>query len=103
MNKLNKTIEILERTNLIKDYADFSKNYAERNDGWLSYTLHKEKDFTLSTSINVLRNVRCLREQCTAKHDDYDPVVSHNIEALNEVDQLLGQHLKNAYGITIIE
>lgn len=103
MNILNKTIEILKRTNLIEDYADFSENYAERNTGWLSYTLHKNRDFTVETSINVLRRIRYLKQQYEAKRLQFGAIVDDNIEALEEVDRLIGKHLENKYGITQIK
>ena len=53
MTTLSNTLEILIKAHLIEDYEHFSKNYVDRNGGWLSYQPHKDRDFCVETAINV--------------------------------------------------
>ena len=103
MNILNKTIQILTDAQLINDYADFSKNYAERNAGWLSYTIHKKRDFTVETSINALKRTRLLKEYYVNKQKQLGGVVDEYIYALNKVSTLLEKHLETKHGILKIK
>ena len=62
MNLLKQTLEILTQAHLIESYADFSNDFANRNTGWLSYTLHKQRDVNVETAINILRQTRHLKQ-----------------------------------------
>ena len=103
MNILNKTIQILTDAQLINDYADFSTNYAERNAGWLSYTIHKKRDFTVETSINALKRTRLLKKYYENRHRQLGGIVDEYIYALNSVSTLLEKHLEKKYGILKIK
>ena len=103
MNILNKTIQILTDAQLIDDYADFSTNYAERNAEWLSYTIHKQRDFTVETSINALKRTRLLEEHYANRQRQLGGVVYEYIHALSKVSALLEQHLEKKHGILKIK
>lgn len=103
MNILNKTIQILTDAQLINDYADFSTNYAERNAGWLSYTIHMKRDFTVETSINALKRTRLLKEHYANRQRQLGGVVDEYIHALNKVSTLLEKHLETKHGILKIK
>ena len=103
MNILNEIIKILTDAQLIYDYADFSTNYAERNAGWLSYTIHKQRDFTVETSINALKRTRLLEEHYANRQRQLGGVVDEYIHALNKVSTLLEQHLEKKHGILKIK
>jgi hypothetical protein len=103
LNILNKTVQILTDAQLIDDYADFSTNYAERNAGWLSYTIHKQRDFTVETSINALKRTRLLKQHYANKQKQLGGVVDEYIHALNKVSTLLEQHLETKHGILKIK
>jgi len=53
LTTLSNALEILDKAHLVEDYEHFSKNYVDRNGGWLSYQLHKDRDFCVETAINV--------------------------------------------------
>jgi hypothetical protein len=103
LNILNEIIKILTDAQLIYDYADFSTNYAERNAGWLSYTIHKQRDFTVETSINALKRTRVVKEHYTKRYRQFGSVVDDYMEALNKVIRLLEQHLETKHGILQIK
>ena len=103
MNILNKTIQILTDAQLIDDYADFSTNYAERNAGWVSYTIHMKRDFTVETSINALKRTRLLKEHYANRQRQLGGVVDEYIHALNKVSTLLEKHLETKHGILKIK
>jgi len=100
---LKQTLEILSEANLIDTYADFSTDFADRNINWLSYTLHKGRDFNAETGINILRQIRKLKTFYFNKRQRVGAVVDDNIEALEQVDRLIQAHLENRYGILEIK
>ena len=100
---LKQTIEILSEANLIDTYADFSTDFADRNINWLSYTLHKGRDFNAETGINILRHIRKLKTFYFYKKKQVGAVVDENIEALEQADLLIQAHLEDRYGIIQIK
>ena len=103
MTTLSNTLEILNKAHLVEDYEHFSKNYVDRNGGWLSYQLHKDRDFGVETAINTLRYVRQLQTFYFNKRRVVGALVDENIEALKQVDGLIQKHLEDRYGITQIK
>ena len=103
MTTLSNTLEILNKAHLVEDYEHFSKNYVDRNGGWLSYQLHKDRDFGIETAINTLRYVRQLQTFYFNKRRVVGALVDENIEALKQVDGLIQKHLEDRYGITQIK
>ena len=103
MNTLNETLRILNEADLIEDYEHFSKNYVDRNAGWLSYTLHKQRDFGVLTAINALRYIRQLKTFYFNRKKQFGAIVDDNITALEQVDRLIQTHLEQQYGILQIK
>ncbi len=103
MNTLNETLRILNEADLIEDYEHFSKNYVDRNAGWLSYTLHKQRDFGVLTAINALRYIRQLKTFYSNRSKQFGSIVEDNITALEQVDRLIQAHLEQQYGILQIK
>ena len=103
MTILSKTLEILNKAQLIEGYRHFSTNYVDRNAGWLSYQLHKDRDFCVETAINTLRHVRKVKTFYLERHKALGGVVDENINALDEADSLIQGHLENRYGIKQIK
>ena len=103
MTTLSNTLEILNKAHLVEDYEHFSKNYVDRNGGWLSYQLHEDRDFGIETAINTLRYVRQLQTFYFNKRRVVGALVDENIEALKQVDGLIQKHLEDRYGITQIK
>ena len=96
---MNKTLKILEEAHLIEGYEHFSKNYVDRNAGWLSYSLHKQRDFGVLTAINALRYIRQLKTFYSNRRKQFGGIVEDNITALEQVDTLIEAHLEQHYGI----
>ena len=103
MSILKQTIDILENAHLLEVYEHFSINYVDRSAGWLSYQLHKKRDFGVETAINTLRYVRQLQTFYLRKRGVVGALVDENIEALKKVDGLIQKHLEDRYGITQIK
>ena len=103
MTTLYKTLEILNKEHLLEGYEDFSKNYADRNGGWLSYQLHKKRDFGVETAINALRYIRELKTFYLGRRSKVGAIVDDNIEALEQADLLKQAHLEDRYGIIQIK
>ena len=99
MTTLSNTLEILNKAHLVEDYEHFSKNYVDRNGGWLSYQLHKDRDFCLETAIITLRNIRKVKTfYLNKRHSIGGIVVDDKIEALEQADSLIQAHLEDRYG-----
>lgn len=103
MTTLYKTLETLNIAHLLEGYEDFSKNYADRNGGWLSYQLHKKRDFGVETAINALRYIRELKTFYLRGRSKVGAIVDDNIEALEQADLLIRAHLEDRYGIMQIK
>ena len=103
MSILKQTIDLLSKAHLLEGYEHFSINYVDRNAGWLSYQLHKDRDFGIETAINTLRYVRQLQTFYFNKRRVVGALVDENIEALKQVDGLIQKHLEDRYGITQIK
>ena len=103
MSILKQTIDILENAHLIEGYEHFSIKFVDRNAGWLSYQLHKDRDFGVETAINTLKYVRQLQTFYLRKRGVVGALVDENIEALKQVDGLIQKHLEDRYGITQIK
>ena len=99
MNLLKQTLEILTQAHLIDSYADFSNDFANRNTGWLSYTLHKQRDVNVETAINILRQTRHLKQTYEQKQRRWGGIMDDSVEALSKVEALLHTHLRDKYGI----
>ena len=100
---MNKTLKILEEAHLIEGYEHFSKNYVDRNGGWLSYQLHKDGDFCVETAINTLRSIRKVKAFYLNKRHSIGGIVDEYIEALTKADRLIQAHIENKYGILEIK
>ena len=103
MTTLSNTLEILDKAHLVEDYEHFSKNYVDRNGGWLSYQLHKDRDFCLETAIITLRNIRKVKTFYLNKRHSIGGIVDEYIEALTKADRLIQAHIENKYGILEIK
>ena len=103
MSTLNKTLEILEKVHLVEGYEDFSINYANRNSGWLSYQLHKDRDFSVLAAISTLRSVRRVKTFYFGKKQRLGALADEYIDALEQADALLQTHLEEQYGIIQIK
>ena len=103
MTTLYKTLVILNKAHLLEGYEDFSKNYADRNGGWLSYQLHKKRDFGVETAINALRYIRELKTFYLGKRQRLGSLVDDTIEALEQVERLIQAHLEEQYDIIQIK
>ena len=100
---LKQTIQILHNAQLLEGYEHFSTHYAQRNAGWLSYQLHKDRDFTVETAINVLRYVRKVKSFYLEKTRLVGVFAEECVEAHEQIDRLIQAHLEDRYGIAEIK
>ena len=103
MSILKQTIDILSKAHLLEGYEHFSINYVDRNAGWLSYQLHKDRDFCVETAIITLRNIRKVKTFYLNKRHSIGGIVDEYIEALTKADRLIQAHIENKYGILEIK
>lgn len=103
MSILKQTIQILQNAQVLEGYEHFSTKYAKRNAGWLSYQLHKDRDFNVETAINVLRYVRKVKSFYLEKTRIVGVFAEDCVEAHEQVDRLIQAHLEDRYGIAEIK
>lgn len=103
LNTLTETLKILNKVDLIESYEDFSKNFADRSSGWLSYQIHKNRDFGIETAINALKETRRVKTFYLGKRQRLGSLVDDTIEALEQVERLIQAHLEEQYDIIQIK
>lgn len=100
MNRLKTTIDKLQAVYLIDNLNHFSCEWANRNKGWAAYTLHKKRDFNISTAINVLRNTRTKLGRLKQLSSKYGYEPKNLVLALTEIENLLENYLEEQHFIT---
>lgn len=102
MTKLERIVTQLKESNLITDMVEFSTDWAERSRCWCGFTLHKKRDMSIDTTINVLINTRRRIKHYESKRRVTGFLADEALTTLNSIEKELSSYLLHEHKIATL-
>ena len=103
MNTITKIYQDLNSNGLVKDKQEFSIYWAKRNQNWLTYTEHKNREGCLEVIINIYNATKEQQRKYEQRKRKIGWLAEDMLVVLKRIQRMIMEHMLDRYGIQSIE